>query len=92
MRRGAEMGRADHMGMAEERTAAWRLDGENVDGGAGDPTPIERRAQIRLDDQFAARAIDDPLARLAFRQSGGIEDMARLGGQWRMEAEDIGAR
>ena len=41
---GAEMRRAHHVGMAEQRIFGRRLLGEHVEGGAGDVAGIERGA------------------------------------------------
>ena len=45
---GAEMRRADDIGMAEQRILRRRLLGEHVEGRAGDLAGIERRAQRLL--------------------------------------------
>ena len=55
----------DHVVAAEQDVALGRLDREHVDRRAGDMAAIERRLQILLDHQAAARAIDDAHALLA---------------------------
>ena len=48
---------------AEERARDRRLLGEDVDRGTGDVTGVEGGGEVHLDDETAARAIDEPHAR-----------------------------
>ena len=62
--RGAEMRRGDDIVAAEQRIFRRRLLDEDVDRRAGDLAAVERGGQIVLDDEPAARAIDDAHAAL----------------------------
>ena len=88
---GAEMRRAHHVGMAEQRIRGRRLLGEHVEGRARDVAGIERRAQRRLVDQPAARAVDDAHALLHRRERLAVDDVLGLLGQRRMQGDEIGA-
>ncbi len=65
--RRAQMRRATTFGGAEQRVLGRRLDGEHVEGGAGEPALAQRLGDRRLVDQPAARAVDQPRARLHAR-------------------------
>ena len=77
--------------MAEQRILLRRLLGEHVEGRAGDLAGIERRAQRRLVDQAAARAIDDAHALLHLGERRGVDDVPGLVGQRRVQRDEIGA-
>ena len=89
--RGAEMRRAHHVGMPEQRVLGGRLLGEYVEGRAGDMAGIERSAQRHLVDQPAARAIDDAHALLHRGERLGVDDVLGLLGQRRVQGDEIGA-
>ena len=85
------MRRADDVGLAEQAALRRRLLAEYVDGGAGDMAGSQRLAQRRLIDQFAAGAVDQPHAFFHQRQRFGIDDVAGLVGQRRVQRDEIGA-
>ena len=64
--RGAEMRRRHQVGRPEQHIVLGRFDRKHVNGGAGDMAAIEGRAQGFLDDQTAARAVDDAHAFFGF--------------------------
>ena len=86
------MRRRDDIVAPEERVLLRRLLDKHVDRGAGDLAVIERRGEILLDDQPAARAIDEPRARLQLGQRLGVEHAARRLGHRRVQGHEIGAR
>ena len=88
---GAEMRRADHVRMTEQRVLVRGLGREHVEGRAGDLSGIKRCAQSRLVDQAAARAIDDAHALFHRRDRLGVDDVSGLLGQRRMQRDEIGA-
>ena len=87
----AQVRRADDVGQAEQRAVLGRLDLEHVEGGAGHVARFQRLGQRPLVDQAAARAVDDAHALLGLLQRGGIDDVAGLVGQRRVQGDEIGA-
>ncbi len=86
------MRRGDDVGMAEQRVRRRRLFDEDVEGRAGDMAGIERRAQGRLVDQAAARAIDDAHALLGLGEVLGRQDVLGLRRHRRVQGDEVGAR
>ena len=64
---------------------------EHIEGGAGDMARFERVIERVLDDEAAARAIDDAHALLHLGDRRRIDDAARLVGQRRVQRDEIGA-
>ncbi len=85
------MRRADHVRQREQRTFRRRLLGEHVERGAGDLSRLKRLGQRRLVDEPAARAIDQAHALFGQLERFGIDDVAGLVGQRRMQRDEIGA-
>jgi len=90
--RGAEMRRADHVLAAEQHVVLRRLDREHVERRARDLPGVERLLEVLLDDQPAARAVDDAHALLHPRQRLGVDQVARGLGQRRVQGDEVGAR
>ena len=89
---GAEMRRAHHVRMAEQRVGGGGLLGEDVERRAGHVAGVERRAQRRLVHQAAAGAVDDAHALLRRGERLGAEDVAGLVGQRGVQRDEVGAR
>ena len=88
---GAEMRRADDVRQGKERARRRRLLAKHVDRGAGDVAGFERVDQSRLVDQLAAGAIDQAYALFGRGERVGIDDVAGLVGQRRVQRDEIGA-
>ncbi len=84
------MRRAHDIGQAEQRVLRRRFLDEDVESGARHLPRFERLAQCRLVHQPAARAIDDAHALLHFRERRGVDDVARLVGERRVQRDEIG--
>ena len=85
------MRRAHDILHAEQRVVGRRLDLEHVDAGARHLAALQRFDQVGLDDQAAARAIDDAHAVLHRGDRLGVDDVAGLVGQRRVQRDEIGA-
>ena len=77
--------------MPNSGIAVRRLDLEHVDAGARHLAALQRRDQVGLDDQPAARAVDDAHAVLHLGDRRGVDDVARLVGQRRVQRDEVGA-
>ncbi len=89
---GAEMRRADHVGMAEQRDSLFAGSSVNTSKAAPATWPESSAARKRLlVDQPAARAIDDAHAFLHCRERLGVDDVLGLLGQRRVQRDEIGA-
>lgn len=66
--------------------------GEGVEAGAGDAVLAQRREQRRLVDQPAAGGVDDDGIGLHQRQTLGIDQVAGLGRQRAVQADDVALR
>ena len=85
------MRRAHHVRQAEQAALRRRFFPEDVDRGAGDVAGFERLAQRRLVNELAARAVDQPHAFFDELKRLGIDDVAGLVGQRRVQGDEIGA-
>ena len=85
------MRRAHDVRQGRTRTLRRRLLAEHVDRRAGDMAGFERLEQRRLIDQFAARAIDQADAFFGRGERFGIDDVAGLVGQRRVQGDEISA-
>src|SRR6185312_14013110 len=90
--RRAEMRRRHDIVATEQDVLLGRLDREYVERRARDLAGIQRRLEVFLDDEAAARAIDDAYAVFHLRDRGGADDVARLVGQRRVQRDEVGAR
>ena len=85
------MRRAHHVRQAEQAALRRRFFPENVDRGAGDVAGFERLAQRRLVNELTARTVDQPHAFFGQLQRLGVDDVAGLVGQRRVQGDEIGA-
>src|SRR5579863_10458243 len=85
------MRRADHVWQAEQAALRRRFFAEDVDRGAGDMAGLERLAQRRLVNELTARAVDQPYAFFDKLKRRGIDEVAGLVGQRRVQGDEIGA-
>ena len=85
------MRRGDEIVAAEQRVLPRRLLDEHIDRGAGDLAAVERGGEVLLDDEPAARAVDDAHAALHLRDRRGVDDVAGRVGQRRVQRDEIGA-
>ena len=85
------MRRADDLLHAEERVFLGRFFLEHVERRARDMTAFDGGLEIGFDDEAATCAIDDADALLALGDVLGVQDIARLVGQGRVQRDEIGA-
>ena len=64
---------------------------EHVNAGARHLAALQRRDEIGLDDQAAARAVDDAHAVLHPRNRSRVDDATRLVGHRRVQGDEVGA-
>src|SRR5262249_55606408 len=88
---GAKMRRADDIGAAEQNVGLGRLLNEDVEGGTGNVTGIERRRERGFVHQSATRTINDANALLHLRDRIGVNDVLGLVGQRRVQRDEVRA-
>jgi len=89
--RGPQVRGGDEVLRPEQHIFIGRFVDEDVEGGAAYPSLVQEPAQSRFVDQPAASAIDDHHAPACALQSLGRQDIARLVGEWRVKADDVGS-
>ena len=90
--RRAQMGRRDHVVEAQQRMVfRRRLFDEHVERRARDLTRRERLGKRLLVDDSAARAVDDPHARLHHRERRRAHQRLGVVGERRVRRDEIGA-
>ena len=89
---GAQVRRDHDQRMADQRVVRRRRLGlEDVDRRAGDLARLQSIGQCRFVDQPAPGAVDDPDRRLHQRDLAGADQVARLGRQRRVQAQEVAA-
>ena len=83
------MRRHDYFVVAQQRVLSGRLFAEHVDGGTGDAAVVERANQGRLIDQLTAGRVNDAHPGLHLREVFIVDQVARLGRQSDVEADDV---
>ena len=91
-RRGAEVRRDDDVGVAEQRVIGDRLLGEDVERRAGDLAGVQRRLQVRVDDERAAGDVDDPHAVLALGERLGVQEALGLRRLRQVQRDEVTGR
>ncbi len=84
------MRRTHYIWQAEKRIFGCRLSNEHVECGPCNLPAFERFIERRLVYETAARAIDDPHALFHGLDCRGIDDIAGLVGEWRMQRDEVG--
>ena len=82
--------REDDVVETEVRRVFGRLDGEDVEGRAGDVAAFERGDEGRVFDQLAAGAVDDAHALLHGGESLGVDDAVGLRREADVQGEVVG--
>ncbi len=90
-RRRPEMGRDHDSVEVEQRRLGARLGVEDVDGRAGDRAVAHRIGEVGLDDDPAARHVDDAQRRLRPGQHVGVDQPDRLGRPGQVESDEVGS-
>ena len=88
---GTEMRRGHHILHAKERMRGGGLDLEHVKGRTCHMLALDRLEQRILVHQSAAGAVDDAHTLLALGQRLGIDDVAGLVGERRVQRDEVGA-
>ena len=89
----AKVRRENKIGRAAQWRIGWqRFDFENIQRRTRDVPILQRLSQRSFINQTAARAVDDPHAAFCLFQTRRIENVARLGGEWRVKLDEIGAQ
>ena len=87
--RGAQVGRDDDVGVAEERVVGDRLLGEDVQRGAGDLAGVDRGLEVLVDHERPAGDVDDPHAVLALGQRLGVDEALGLRGLGQVQRDEV---
>ena len=88
----AQMRRAHHIRVAEQRVCGGGFFDKDVKSRAGDMAAVECGAQGHFIHQAATGTVDDAHALFGFGQIGFRKDVFGLGGHGRVQGDDVGAR